>query len=175
MPFLDRDMLDVTMLLDPEFKLRKALLPRTRTLTRTLTRTRNPNPDPNPNPNPNPNPSPNPNSSPNPNQGGGEDAVYREVAAAYATQGSTPRLAAEPQTHATQGSNLELADRVPGRSCSATHTLEPRLEQARPSTRPTSPTCRPTCCGGRRSSSPTVWLTLSLTLTLSLSLAHPQP
>ena len=39
-------------------------------------------------------------------------------------------LARAPGPYATDGSNPGLADRVPGRSSSATHTVEPRLGQA---------------------------------------------
>ena len=50
----------------------------------------------------------------------------RAAIAAWATKNSFPPAAA----YATQGSNPRPADRVPGRSCSATHMCEPRLGQA---------------------------------------------
>ena len=67
-----------------------------------------------------------------------------------------------------QASNPGLAGRSPGRSCSATHTFEPRLGQA---ARPASPTCgassrwrcttcaagRPATCAGRSSPAKRMW------------------
>ena len=58
--------------------------------------------------------------------GGGADAS--SLAALQQKDGEMLAL----QTYATQGSNPGRAGRVPGRSCSATHTCAPRLGQAHP-------------------------------------------